>query len=291
MSLKTAMKVLRDKKPERLHETLTEEVRGERTRKVLDEKKVMKLKASTKKAWSIRSLRWMAQMPEELVVKDISLQSTKKELKKWIRGSVPVKGDRILWGQRLTGEMERKRRHGESGPQRDNDKDGNENSSGEIQEEDEDIDVGDAAEEREGPQDIIEDHVNTVMVKIRTRMKKKRRNCGNQRKKRRPGRREGTGLGGRVPVDLPRAGVEPPNPGKRGSLSPQVFKGHTTGQMIMLWCTLSLTLMYFMSLRQNEENGRRRCKQQKKQHSEEQGQKISRRTQRKKKVQPRCGIG
>ena len=96
-SLKTAMKVLRGEKPERLYETLTEEVRGERKRKILDEKKVLKMKASTKKAWSVRSLRWMAQMPEGLIEKDITLKSTMKELKEWIRGSIPVKGDRILW--------------------------------------------------------------------------------------------------------------------------------------------------------------------------------------------------
>ena len=71
-------------------------MRGARIRKVLDEKKVRKMKASTRKAWSVRSLRWMAQMPEELVGKDIALHSTKTELKKWIRGSVHVKGDRIL---------------------------------------------------------------------------------------------------------------------------------------------------------------------------------------------------
>ena len=39
-SLKTAIKVLREKKPERLYETLVEAVGGEWRRKVLDEKKV-----------------------------------------------------------------------------------------------------------------------------------------------------------------------------------------------------------------------------------------------------------
>ena len=62
------------------------------------------MKASTRKAWPIRSLRWMAQMPEELLGKDV------KELKEWIRKTIPVKGDRILWRQKLTGEMRRKRR-------------------------------------------------------------------------------------------------------------------------------------------------------------------------------------
>ena len=96
VTMKMAIKVLKETKPERLYKTLTEEVQGERMRKELDEKTFMNMKASTIKAWSIRSLRWMAQMPQELLLKDFSFQSTKQELKKWIRGSVPVNGDRIL---------------------------------------------------------------------------------------------------------------------------------------------------------------------------------------------------
>ena len=135
VTLKMAIKVLKEKKPECLYKTLTEEVQGERKRKELDEKTVMKMKASTRKAWSIRSLRWMAHMPQELLLKDVSLQSTKQELKKWIRGSVPVKGDRILWGQKLTGEMMRKRLKIQAGSEDDSDKDGNEPDPGEVQNE------------------------------------------------------------------------------------------------------------------------------------------------------------
>ena len=53
-SIKIAMKVLKEKKPEHFHQTLTEEVTGELRRKVLNEKKVCKMKASTRKAWLIR---------------------------------------------------------------------------------------------------------------------------------------------------------------------------------------------------------------------------------------------
>ena len=113
-SIKVAMEVLKEKKPKRLYQTLTEEVTGESIRKVLNEKKVCKMKASKRKAWSIRCLRWMVQMPEELLRKDVSLKSTKKELKEWVRKTIPVKGDRILWGQKLTGETKRKRKNGPS---------------------------------------------------------------------------------------------------------------------------------------------------------------------------------
>ena len=291
VSLKTAMKVLRNKKPERLHNTLTEEVGDERIRKVLDENKVMKLKASTRKAWSIRSLRWMAQMPEELIKKDIGLQSTKTELKKWIRGRVPVKGDRILWGQKLTAEMERKRRPGNAGPESDNGRDGNEDSTGGIHEEDENIDVTDAAEEMEEPQDQINNSVNIATAMKKKRMKEKLRNWGTYGKTRRSGKSKGTGRGGWVPEGLPRAGVEPPNPGKGGSLSPLVKEGYTTGQLLMMWSVLFLTLISFMSLRKAENGGRRRQLHQKSQYSEEEGEWVRSRNQRKKIIQPRCGIG
>ena len=51
-------------------------------------------------------------MPEELLLKDVSLKNSKKELKEWIRRTIPVKGNRILWGQMLTGETRRKMKNG-----------------------------------------------------------------------------------------------------------------------------------------------------------------------------------
>ena len=254
-------------------------MRGARIRKVLDDKKVRKMKASTRKAWSVRSLRWMTQMPEELVGKDIALHSTKTELKKWIRGSVHVKGDRILWGKKLTGEMERKRRGGEAGPEKDNGRDGNEDNTGEIHEEEEDIDVINGTEEREGPQDPIDDRVNTEVM--RTGMKNKCRGCVKRGKTRSSGSSNRAGRGGWVPGYLPRAGVEPKHPGKGGSLSPIVRKGYATGQLLLMRCILFVTLISFMGLRNTEKTCRRLGMQQlqlklvKNQESEE----------------PRCGIG
>ena len=52
-------------------------------------------------------------MPEELL-------STNKELKEWIRKTNPVKGDRILWGQKLTGETRRKKKNCPSRSEGDN---------------------------------------------------------------------------------------------------------------------------------------------------------------------------
>ena len=67
------------------------------------------MKASTRKIWSIRCLRWMEHMPEELINMDVKLKGTKNERKEWIRKSIQVKGDRLLWGQKLTEETRRKR--------------------------------------------------------------------------------------------------------------------------------------------------------------------------------------
>ena len=110
VSIKMSIKVLKKCEPERLYELLTEEKDGIRIRKVLNEKKFVKLKATPRKAWSYRSLRWLEQMPNKLSKRDVKLKATQKELKQWVKHHVPVRGDRILWGRPLTGEMMRRRR-------------------------------------------------------------------------------------------------------------------------------------------------------------------------------------
>ena len=113
VSIKTSMKILHKSEPERLFSLLTEEKDGIRIRKVLNENKFAKLKATTRKAWSYRSLRWLEQMPDSLRRRDVKLKATQKELKQWVKHHVPVRGDRILWGRPLTGDMRRKRRENE----------------------------------------------------------------------------------------------------------------------------------------------------------------------------------
>ena len=270
-SLKTAMKVLRQKNPERLYETLTEEVRGERKRKMLDEKKVIKMKNSTKKAWSIRSLRWMAQMPEELIGKDVTLKSTKKELKEWIRRSIPVKGDRILWGEKLTGEMMRKTRRGPRDPE--DDGNGQEKAAGEEQDEDlgeacrdKDVEVQheeDKADEIEDDSQVKESSIQQERIKMWLMKKMKHHRKGKEKlEEERPGRRMAPGKGGWMPENLPRAGAEPPNPGKRGSLSSRAAGGNLSGETFLLWCPHPLTPSSCMvtSLREKVQQSRRTSK-------------------------------
>ena len=110
LSIKAAMKILRDKKPERLYESLTEKSDGEIKRKIVNEKKFIKIKMTTRKSWSYRSLRWLEKMPETLREKDPTRKATKIELKKWVRDQIPVRGCRIMWGKKLTGEVRRNRR-------------------------------------------------------------------------------------------------------------------------------------------------------------------------------------
>ena len=112
VSLTTAFKVLQKGEPERLYDLLTEEKNQTRMVKVINENKFKKLKATTRKAWSYRSLRWLEQMPDGLRRKDVNLKATKIELKEWVIHHVPVRGDRILWGKPLTGEMRRRTRAG-----------------------------------------------------------------------------------------------------------------------------------------------------------------------------------
>ena len=109
VSIKTALRVLQTGKPERLHDILTEEIEGVRSRKVVEENRFKKLLLTTRRAWSYRSLRWLDQLPESIRNMDMTKKSSKNELKKWIRHHVPVRGDRILWGSPLTGDMRRRR--------------------------------------------------------------------------------------------------------------------------------------------------------------------------------------
>ena len=109
-SIKAAIKILKDKKPERLYKSLTETKDGEVVRKVVNEKKFLKMKMTTRKSWSYRSLRWLERLPVTLREKDPTRKATKDELKKWVRDQIPVRGCRIMWGQKLTGDVGRRRR-------------------------------------------------------------------------------------------------------------------------------------------------------------------------------------
>ena len=102
-TVKLALKVLKEKRPERLYMCLTELNDGQRERKIFDEGKFMKLKQTTRKAWSSRALRWINMMPDELLDMDLKLRASKQELKNWIKHRVPVRGDRILLGRALGG--------------------------------------------------------------------------------------------------------------------------------------------------------------------------------------------
>ena len=111
VSINTAVKILHRGEPERLFTLITEDKNGTRVIKVINENKFVKLKATTRKAWSYRSLRWLEQMPEALRRKDFNLKATKTELKQWVKHHIPVRGDRILWGRALSGEMRRRKRN------------------------------------------------------------------------------------------------------------------------------------------------------------------------------------
>ena len=110
MSILMAMKVLKNEKPERLFESLTEIRDGTVQRKIVNERQFMQMKLTTRKSWSWRSLRWLEKIPETLRNQDPAKKSVKKELKNWIRDQVPVRGCRIMWGKKLEGEGGGRRR-------------------------------------------------------------------------------------------------------------------------------------------------------------------------------------
>ena len=116
-TVKLALKILKDKQPERLYECLTEVKDGHRKRKVFDEERFMRLKQTTRKGWSSRALRWINMMPEDMMNMDLNLKISKLKLKEWIKHRVPVRGDRILWGKSLVRRVAQKAEQGgEGGP-------------------------------------------------------------------------------------------------------------------------------------------------------------------------------
>ena len=116
-SLKLAVTVLKEKKPERLYETLTKEEDGNRVRRTITDRNLKKMKATSKKAWSVRVLRWLELMPEQIKQGDMTKRKIKEELKLWIKHTIPVRGDQVLWGQKLTGNKMRRRGTEDQGPQ------------------------------------------------------------------------------------------------------------------------------------------------------------------------------
>ena len=115
-SVRTALKVLQKKEPEILYERLTKIKVINRKRKAQDieqniqEERVLirrswedleKLKASTRRAWSVRSLRWLEKIPSPIKELDVGTEASKKELKMWVRRHIHVRGDRIIWGRPL----------------------------------------------------------------------------------------------------------------------------------------------------------------------------------------------
>ena len=158
MSILSAMKILSNKKPERLYETLTECKEGVIQRTIVDEKVFLKKKMSTRKSWSLRSLRWLEKMPQALRELDPKKKGTKNELEKWVRDQVPVRGCRIMWGKKLEGEGGGRRPR--EGPQQDREGQGDQGQGDQRQGEEQEGEEGGYGEERIPRPDNTEDRDN-----------------------------------------------------------------------------------------------------------------------------------
>ena len=180
----------------------------------------------------------MVHMPEELLNKDVKLKGTKKDLKEWVRKTIPVKGDRILWGQKLTGETRRKRKRSPARQEGDDEGGNEEEPAGEEEERRDEDQVEDEVEgereEREIREEISRGIIQQVNIFKQKLMKKRKRDRKDQEKlKKRKERSKGTGPGRRVTGSLPRAGVEPPHLRKGGSLSPEYTGGTSPGEPLI----------------------------------------------------------
>ena len=100
-SVKLAIQVLQQGSPERLFEAITEERDGQRVRKVLTEDALQRLKLSSMKSWSVRAVRWMDMMSQDMLTMDTTTKLAKKQLKQFIKHRVGVRGDKVFWGKPL----------------------------------------------------------------------------------------------------------------------------------------------------------------------------------------------
>ena len=120
-SVQTALNVLQNKEPENLYERLTklkpvkrkrnareEEISIQEERVVIERswEELSKLKASTRRAWSVISLRWLERIPSSIKELDVKGEASKKELKLWVRRHIHVRGDRIIWGWPLQRDLD-----------------------------------------------------------------------------------------------------------------------------------------------------------------------------------------
>ena len=229
--------------------------------------------------------------------KGCDLKSTKKQMKEWIRGSIPVKGDRILWGEKLTGEMMRKTRRDLRDPEDDSnvqEKAAGEEKDNELGEacRDKDAEVEheeDKADEMEDDSRVKESSIQQERITRWLMKKMKHPRKGKEKlEEERPGRRMSPYKGGWMTKNLPRAGKEPPNPGKWGSLSSRAAGGNLSGKTFLLWCPHSLTpsSCMVMSLREKVQQGRRRSKLKNMKDLEKGGK-----SERKRDVWHRSGVG
>ena len=103
-TVRIGIQILQRKVPERLYAAITGEQAGHRVRKELTEDELRRLKLSTMKSWSVRALRWMAMMNQEMLNMDTTTKQSKESLKSWIKHRVPVRGDKVFWGKLVTPE-------------------------------------------------------------------------------------------------------------------------------------------------------------------------------------------
>ena len=102
-SLRLALQILQRGLPERLLREITVVHGGYRVRKELTEDNLRRLKLSSLKSCSVRSLRWMAMMTTDMLNIDTTRKHGKDKLKAWIKHRVGVRGDKVFWGKLMTG--------------------------------------------------------------------------------------------------------------------------------------------------------------------------------------------
>ena len=73
-----------------MYDILTQEEGNGRVKRTISDSALKKMKATTRKAWSVRVFRWMDLMPGEIKGGNMTKKHAKEELKKWIKHVIPM---------------------------------------------------------------------------------------------------------------------------------------------------------------------------------------------------------
>ena len=100
MSIRTMIKILKNKKPKNIYRELVEVRDHEEQVKILEEREIDRKTKLSRRSWKIRCLRYYKVLPSYLKTGDPMKKEWKTNLKRWVEENIPPDGDGIFKGKR-----------------------------------------------------------------------------------------------------------------------------------------------------------------------------------------------